>query len=219
MKDYFKRNSPIFYIGVITAIVFLAIIIAGQTQPNQQPSLKALEEKDLFSTEDTVIGFKDARVTIVEFMDYSCPFCKTINETNKNLLSGNKNKVRFVIRNFPLKELPGHENSYSAALAAEASAKFGKFEEMHNALLESKDLNKETIIGIVERLGINKEEFTKEWNSEEVKNKVEKDLLDAQNLQLSGTPTYFLNGKKLDLQYNDLSTTTIAEINRLYPQN
>lgn len=219
MKDYFKRNSPIFYIGVITAVVFFAIIIAGQSQPNIQPSLKPLEEKDLFSNNDNIIGFKDARVTVVEFMDYSCPFCKTINQTNQNLLSGNKNKVRFVIRNFPLKELPGHENSYSAALAAQASAKFGKFEEMHNSLLEAQDLSKEAILTIAEKLGINKEDFIKEWNSEAVKNKVDKDLVDAQNLQLSGTPTYFINGKRLDLQNNDLSTTTISEINRIYPQN
>ena len=219
MKDYFKRNSPIFYIGIFTAVVFLAIIIAGQSVPAQQPSLKPLEEKDLFSQNDNIIGFKDARVTLVEFMDYSCPFCKTISTTTQNLISGNKTKLRLIVRNFPLKELPGHENSYSAALAAQAAVKFGKFEDMHSALLEAQTLDKESILTIAENLGINKEEFTKEWNSDAVKAKVDKDTQGAENLQLSGTPTFFLSGKKIDLQNSDLSTQTIAEINRIYPQN
>jgi protein-disulfide isomerase len=219
MKDYFKRNSPIFYIGIATAIVFLSIIIAGQGTPNQQPSLTPVEEKDLFTQKDQVIGFKDSRVTLVEFMDYTCPFCKTINPTFKNLIAGNKNKLRLIVRNFPLKDNPGHENSYSAALAAEASIKFNKFEDMHNALLESDKLDRDSILGIVERLGINKEEFIKEWENPELKTKVDQDLTDAANLQLKGTPSVFLNGKPVDLQNTDLNTVVLAEINRVYPQN
>ena len=104
MKDYFKRNTPIFYIGIATAIVFISIIIAGQSTPNVQPSLTPVEEKDLFTEKDQIIGFKDARVTIVEFMDYTCPYCKTINPTLKNLIAGNKNKLRtFSSRLFSLK--------------------------------------------------------------------------------------------------------------------
>jgi protein-disulfide isomerase len=219
MKDYFKRNTPIFYIGIATAIVFISIIIAGQVTPNQQPSLTPVEEKDLFTQKDQIIGFKDARVTIVEFMDYSCPFCKTINPVLKNLVSGNKNKLRLIVRNFPLKDNPGHENSYSAALATEAAAKFNKFEDMHNALLEADKLDRDSILAIVERLGINKDEFIKVWDSAETKSKVDQDLADASNLQLKGTPAIFLNGKLIDLQNKDLNTEVLAEINRVYPQN
>ena len=219
MKDYFKRNSPIFYIGIATAVIFLAIIFAGQSVPNQQPTLKVVEEKNLFSEEDKIVGFKEARVTLVEFMDYSCPFCKTINPITKNLISGNNTKLRLVVRHFPLTQLPGHENSYSAALAAEASAKFNKFNEMHNALLEAQNLDRDSIIAIAERIGINKDEFISEWDSESVKAKVERDIKDAENLQVRGTPTFFLNGKQVDLQNRDLNTEVQAEINRVYPQN
>jgi protein-disulfide isomerase len=219
MKDYFKRNTPIFYIGIATAIVFISIIIAGQSTPNVQPSLTPVEEKDLFTEKDQIIGFKDARVTIVEFMDYTCPYCKTINPTLKNLIAGNKNKLRIIVRNFPLKDNPGHENSYPAALAVQAAAKFNKFEDLHNALLETDKLDRDSILSIVERIGINKEEFIKEWDSQEVKNKVDQDLSDASRLQLRGTPSIFLNGKIVDLQNQDLNTVVLAEINRIYPQN
>ena len=219
MKDYFKRNTPIFYIGIATAIVFISIIIAGQNTPNVQPSLSPTEEKDLFTEKDQIIGFKEARVTLVEFMDYTCLYCKTINPTLKNLIAGNKNKLRIIVRNFPLKDNPGHENSYSAALAAQAAAKFNKFEDFHNAFLETDKLDRESILTIVERFGINKEEFIKEWDSQEVKNKVDQDLSDASRLQLRGTPSIFLNGKIVNLQNQDLNTVVLAEINRIYPQN
>lgn len=219
MKDYFKRNSPIFYIGIATAVVFLAIIFAGQSVPNQEPTLKVVEEKNLFTDEDPIVGFREARVTLVEFMDYSCPYCKTINPITKNLISGNNNKLRLVVRHFPLTQLPGHENSYSAALAAEAAVKFNKFSDMHNGLLEAQNLDRDSIIAIAERIGINKDEFISEWDSESVKSKVDKDMKDAENLGIRGTPSFFLNGKQVDLQNRDLNTEVQAEINRVYPQN
>ena len=90
---------------------------------------------------------------------------------------------------------------------------------MHNALLDAEKLDRDSILSIVERLGINKDEFIKEWDSAENKSKVDQDLADASNLQIKGTPAIFLNGKLIDLQNKDLNTEVLAEINRIYPQN
>jgi len=89
---------------------------------------------------------------------------------------------------------------------------------MHYALLEASDITKENILLIAERLEINKDEFSKKLDSDEIRAEVDKDLETAKKLQIRGTPTIFLNGRQLDLQKQDLNTLILAEINKMYPQ-
>ena len=89
---------------------------------------------------------------------------------------------------------------------------------MHYGLLELESIDKEKILDLAERVGINKEEFSKTLDTEEVKKEVDEDLKLTEKLQVRGTPTLFLNGKLLDLQKQDLNTTILAEINKIYPQ-
>jgi len=216
-KDFFKRNSPIFYIGIVVAVVFVFIIILGQNNPAPTPNLQPVNEKDLISETNNILGFKDSRVTIVEYLDYNCPYCKQITPTIKNLLEGNKNKLRVVVKHLPL-SIPEHETSFLAASAVQTAKRFNKAEDMHYALLESPKIDKEVIMALVDRFGINKDDFSKLLESDEIKKEVNEDLQSAKNLGIESTPTFFLNGKKLDIQRQDLSTTTVAEINKLYPQ-
>lgn len=218
MKDFFKRNSPIFYIGIFVAVVFIFIIILGQNTPGVAPTLQPTDEKELISDYNPVIGLKEARVTIVEFLDYNCPSCKALSPTIKNILEGNKNKVKVVVKHLPLVGISGHETSYLAAQAVQASTRFNKATEMHYGLLELESIDKEKILDLAERVGINKEEFSKTLDTEEVKKEVDEDLKLTEKLQVRGTPTLFLNGKLLDLQKQDLNTTILAEINKIYPQ-
>jgi len=218
MNEFFKRNSPIFYIGVFVAVVFVFIIILGQSTPTVSPNLQPVEEKELVAESNPVLGFKESRVTIVEFLDYNCPSCKAFSPALKNLLEGNKNRLRVVLRHYPLVGLSGHESSYLAAQAVQTANKYGKAEEMHYALLEASDITKENILLIAERLEINKDEFSKKLDSDEIRAEVDKDLETAKKLQIRGTPTIFLNGRQLDLQKQDLNTLILAEINKMYPQ-
>lgn len=218
MKDFFKRNSPIFYVGIFVAVLFIFIIILGQSTPTVKPNLQPVDERELVSESNPVLGFKEARVTIVEFLDYNCPSCKAVSPALKNLLDGNKNKLRLVLKHYPLVSISGHESSYLAAQAVQAANKFDKAEAMHYALLESLEINRERIIQIAESNGINKDEFEKVLDSEEVKNEVDKDIEAVKKFQIRGTPTIFLNGRQIDLQREDLNTVVLAEINRTYPQ-
>jgi protein-disulfide isomerase len=218
MNEFFKRNSPIFYIGIFVAVVFIFIIILGQSTPTVSPNLQPVDEKELVAESNPVLGFKDSRVTIVEFLDYNCPSCKAFAPTLKNLLDGNKNKLRVVLKHYPLVGLTGHESSYLAAQGVQAANKFGKAEDMHYALIDATNINREYIISVAERSGINKEDFTKALDSEEVKAEVDKDIEATKKFQIRGTPTIFINGKQIDLQKNDLNTLILAEINKMYPQ-
>jgi protein-disulfide isomerase len=218
MKDFFKRNSPLFYIGLFVAIVFVFIIVLGQNTPNVNPNLQPLEESDLVLESNPVLGFKDSRVTVVEFLDYNCPSCKAFAPTLKNLVEGNKNKVRVVLKHFPLVNLSGHESSYLAAQAVQTANRFNKAEEMHYSLLEANKIDREAILNLAERFEINRDEFSNLLDSEEIKQEVDKDLEAVNKYQIRGTPTIFVNGKQIDLQRQDLNTIILAEINRMYPQ-
>lgn len=217
MKDYFKRNSPIFYIGIFTVVLFLAIIFAGSTNPSVTPSMEKINDEDLYTNQNPVIGDNTARVTIVEFSDYNCPACVSVNPILKSTIDNNPGKIKLIIRHLPL-PITGHESSKEAAIAATAANKFGKFKEMHNELYSLKDKNRENFILLAEKLGMNKDEYTKVLDGEETKQIVEDDIKAAEKLNLRGTPSLFINGKPFDTS-KDLTTTILAEMNKVYPQN
>lgn len=219
MKDFFKRNSPIFYIGIFIAVVFIFIIFLGQNTPNTSPTLQPVNESELVAENNVVLGFKDARVTVVEFLDYNCPYCKQISPNLKNLLDGNKNKLRVIVKHFPLVQLSGHESSYLAAQAVQTANRFDKGSEMHQALIDAEKIDKDLVSNTAKNLGINEEEFDKLLNSDEIRKEVDADLEMAKKLQIRGTPSIFINGKQVDLQRQDLNTVVLAEVNRVYPQN
>ncbi|NBO17317.1 MAG: hypothetical protein EBV07_00270 [Proteobacteria bacterium] len=217
MKEYFKRNSPIFYIGVFTVILFLAIIFAGSGTPTQSPSLELVNNEDLYNNQNPIIGEATARVTIVEFSDYNCPACVSVNPILKSTINNNPGKIRLIIKHLPL-PITGHETSKDAAIAATAANKLGKFKEMHNELYMLQDKSKENLINTAVNLGMNKEEFVKAFESEEVVKIVEEDMKTAEKLGLRGTPSIFINGKVFNPS-QDLNTTILAEMNKVYPQN
>lgn len=217
MKEYFKRNSPIFYIGIFTVVLFLAIIFAGSSTPTQSPSLEKINDEELYTNQNPIIGEPTARVTIVEFSDYNCPACVAVNPILKSTIDNNPGKIRLIIRHLPL-PIKGHETSKDAAIAATAANKFGKFREMHNELYKLEDKSRESMINTAVNLGINKEEFVKATESEEIKQIVEEDMKTAEKLNLRGTPSIFINGKVFNPS-TDLTTTILAEMNRMYPQN
>jgi len=194
MKEYFKRNSPIFYIGIFTVVLFLAIIFAGSSTPTQAPSLEKVSDEELYTNQNPIIGDKNARVTIVEFSDYNCPACVSVNPILKSTVENNPGKIRLIVRHLPL-PIKGHETSKDAAIAATAADKFGKFKEMHNELYKLEDKGRDNLINTAVSLGINKEEFIKALDSEEVKQIVEEDMSAAEKLNLRGTPSIFINGR------------------------
>lgn len=217
MKDYFKRNTPIFYIAIFTTILFLAIIFAGSSNSNVTPTLEKVSDEDLYTNQNPVIGDATARVTIVEFSDYNCPACINVNPILKSTIENNPGKIKLIIRHLPL-PITGHETSKEAAMAATASNKFGKFKEMHNELYLMQDKKRENFISTAEKLGMNKEEFTKVLDSEETKQIVEDDMKAAEKLNIRSTPNIFINGKPFDTS-KDLVTTILSEMNKVYPQN
>lgn len=102
--------------------------------------------------------------------------------------------MNLVFKHMPLNY---HKFADPAARASMAAHKQGKFWEFHDELFLTKPLNNDAINNIAVKLGLDIEQFNKDMSSPEIKQQIQKDLLDAQKAGVTGTPTIFINGKKL----------------------
>lgn len=152
--------------------------------------------------DDWIKGNPEAQITIVEYADYQCPACASYQSPLKRIVEEYSDSVKVVYRHFPLVTI--HSNAFNAAKASEAAGNQDKFWEMHDMLYEKqedwsddKDA-KDKFFGYAEDLELDIEKFKSDFDSSEVKERVEKDLFDGQRLGVSGTPTFYMNGEKLN---------------------
>jgi len=111
------------------------------------------------------------------------------------VLDHNPDTVKIVLKNLPLTSI--HDFAENAALAALAAGEQGKFWPFHDRLFESPELNNTVIDKIAEELGLDHDKFKKDMASEEIRQKLDKDMRDANKAEVSGTPAIFINGRKV----------------------
>jgi protein-disulfide isomerase len=139
-------------------------------------------------------GPATAAVTIVEFSDFQCPFCSQAAQLVKQITDAYPNEVRFVFKNYPL---PFHNQAMPAAKAAIAAGKQGKFFPMHDKLFENqRGLNEELYLKAAQELGLDVEKFKKDMAAPETQKQIQDEMALAQTIDVRGTPTFFINGKK-----------------------
>jgi protein-disulfide isomerase len=145
-----------------------------------------------------VRGAKDALVTIVMFSDYQCPFCKRVEPTMEKLLVQHKGDVRVVWRDLPL---GFHPRAKRAAQAARAAGEQGKYWEMHDKLIgsgvEPAHLEEADIERYVHELRLNKKAFKAALERPALARAVEQDVQQGSKLGVTGTPVFFINGRRL----------------------
>lgn len=143
-----------------------------------------------------VMGKKDALVTVVEFLDFQCPYCAKFHFQMTEAVKAYPEKVNYVVKNFPLNF---HKNAESAAKAAFAALEQGKYFEMVDALLKnSKNLNEDKYKELAENLGLDMEKFLKDYKekNEKWQSYIEKDKALGVKVDVKGTPSYYINGRK-----------------------
>ena len=197
------------FIGIALATV---VIIVGGIFFFSKPTPLYTKE-DLISAEATAVGPKDAKVYLVEFSDFQCPACKSLKPYVDEIKTSYKDKLLFAYRHFPLQQ---HQFARSSAYAAEAAGEQGKFWEMYDFLFANQEkLSEEKIAEGVKLLGLDLKKYDEDFKSEKIKNKIDKDLADGQKVGVNGTPTLFLNGKKLELaDFTDLKKAVDEAINK-----
>ncbi len=140
-----------------------------------------------------VKGPANARITLVEFSDFECPYCSHATGEVEALMKAFPNDIRLVYKQFPLSMHPHARLAAEAALAANEQ---GKFWPMHDALFANfRRLSKERIFALAKELGLNMERFTADMNSGKFAAAIDKDFKDGEDAGVDGTPAFFINGK------------------------
>ncbi|MBN2368619.1 DsbA family protein [Candidatus Woesearchaeota archaeon] len=140
--------------------------------------------------DDPFIGPEDAKVTIIEFGCYACPYTKKAEPVVKEILRKYDGKVKYVFRDFPL---PSHNNSWTWALAPECAGE--KYWKLHGALFDNQEKlsSEEDLVALAEEIGLDTDGFRECLRSAESADEVEKDFEDGKNAGVYGTPTFFIN--------------------------
>jgi protein-disulfide isomerase len=162
---------------------------------------------DVDPKRDHIRGPLDAPVTLVEYGDFECPYCGRAEPVLRELLR-DFGDVRYVWRHLPLSDV--HPHAQLAAEASEAAADQGSFWEMHDLLLDHQDrLTPGDLIGHAEQLGLDVERFADHVRSHGGATRVAEDVDGADLSGVSGTPTFFINGRRYYGAY-DIETLTNA---------
>jgi Na+/H+ antiporter NhaA len=147
------------------------------------------------SERDHVRGPEDAPVTVVEYGDFECPYCGQAESVIRELLAEFGDEVRYVWRHLPLTDV--HPHAQIAAEAAEAAAKQGAFWAMHDLLLDHQDaLRIPDLLRYAEELRLDVERFEEDVRKHEGAGRVAEDVDSADLSGVSGTPTFFINGRR-----------------------
>lgn len=166
----------------------------AQNNNNNEPVNVSIDD-------DPIKGDKDAPVTIVEFSDYECPYCgrffrDTFPQIEENYIE--TGKVKYVFRDFPLSF---HQNAIPAANAAECVREQGGDEmyfEYHDVLFQNqRAMDIASLKKYASEFNINQDKFSKCVDDEKYYDEINKDFRDGQSYGVTGTPGFFINGKKL----------------------
>jgi protein-disulfide isomerase len=163
--------------------------------------------EDVDPDRDHVRGPDDALVTLVEYGDFECSYCGRAEEAIRELLASFGDDVRYVWRHLPLNDV--HPNAQFAAEAAEAAAAQGRFWEMHDILLEHQgDLTATHLVAYARELSLDAERILEQLRHREFASRVSEDVASADESGVSGTPTFFVNGRR---HYGAYDIATLAD--------
>ena len=160
---------------------------------------------DVSVDHDHIRGPVDARVTVVEYGDFECPYCGQAEPIARELLR-EFGDTRYVWRHLPLNDV--HPRAQIAAEAAEAAAAQGAFWPMHDLLLEHQDaLRPSDLVGYAEELSLDVDRFATDLRTRVGANRIAEDVDSADLSGVSGTPTFFINGRR---HYGAYDTATLS---------
>ncbi|MEQ8524206.1 thioredoxin domain-containing protein [Gracilimonas sp.] len=145
-------------------------------------------------------GESDAQINIVKFSDYQCPACKYFVSIEEQLKQEYGDEISITTKHFPLNM---HEHAQLASRVAEAAREQGKYQEMHDMIFTGQEQwargNAEAIfIGYAKSLSLDMEQFRNDMNSADMQRKVMADKREGLNLNVNSTPTFFINGTKVE---------------------
>ena len=162
------------------------------------------------SERDHRLGPLGAPVQLVEYGDYQCPYCVQALPGLRRILSTYGDRLLFVFRHFPL--VSQHPNAWRAALAVEAAGAQDRFWSMHDHLLAREhDLSDEELRQHARALGLDMSEYERAIQDPALAERIREDALSGLHSGVLGTPTFFLNGRRLEGGFRDAELTAAIE--------
>ncbi|EKE14873.1 MAG: hypothetical protein ACD_12C00259G0003 [uncultured bacterium] len=213
-----KKTLTISFISIF----FTFLLLFGIYKLINQPVQTDFPQTKQIKSTDHIRWSPEKKNILVEYSDLQCPSCKGAHEFLKTIeASGSADfeitkKVTFVFRYFPLFQI--HDKANIAAYAAEAAGIQDKFWEMTDLLFTNQQTwgtsnnPKDFFLKYAEELKLNVDQFKKDSDSTEVKNRVNEDLREAEQMGVNSTPTFFLNGQKVDVNSYDEFKKKLKEL-------
>lgn len=216
-QSFFKKNK-----SLVTSIAIIILIVLGGYAISKVQPQTGSSNKDAILTvkaDDHTKG--NGTVILMEYSDFQCPACASYSPAVKQLINDFPDQIKFVYRHFPLYQI--HKNAKGASYAAESASNQGKFWEMHDLLFANQSSWGESndpeplFREYAKSLTLNEETFVNDMKNKELRAGVDKDLMEGTSLGVNSTPTFFINGNKLQdipRTYEGFKTLIEAEIAR-----
>jgi protein-disulfide isomerase len=192
------------FVALLTILVLGIFGAAIYSSKKNSTNTRRVANPKMIQTDDHVIGKADSKVYLIIYGDYECPACKAWEPSVVEIRDEYKDRVAFIFRNYPIQDK--HLNARAAANAAEAANLQGKFWEMHDLLYakysewtNASTLQQDRFEGYANQLGLNMDQFKKDYASTAVADHIDSDKNSGDDLGVDGTPTFFLNGEKINL--------------------
>lgn len=155
-----------------------------------------------------IIGAKDAKVNMIAFLDFQCPYCAQVYPTIQEVLQKYPKEVNLIIKHYPLTSI--HKAAESAALASLAAARQKKYKEFNDLLFKNyRNLNDENIKNYAKDVGLDMTAFEKDIKDSELKKMITEDMNQGQKLGVRGVPSVYINGKPIKGRSLDFFIATI----------
>lgn len=188
------------------------------TQPSQPTAAAPTGTLKPIDSNDWVEGAKNAKVTMIEYSDFQCPYCERHEPSIQQALKDYPNDVRLVYRNYPLTSL--HPEAQKGAEAAECAGKLGgqaKFWAMHDGMFaDQTNLGRQMEINLAKKIGLNEANFTKCLDGGDTVALVQEDVNSGNDAGVQGTPATFVNGTLISgaVPYSDLKAAIDAALKK-----
>jgi protein-disulfide isomerase len=162
--------------------------------PNAESALTDVKDwPDYVRGHDAAIGDPAAKIVVIEFTDFQCPYCKQFEKTTRSqLLSKYGDQVRLILKHYPLERI--HPDAKNAAVAAQCAQREGKFWQIKDAFFGRSRLSAEFLIAAGMNLGLG-ERYANCVTNQETLADIEEDIEDGMKIGIQGTPTFLINGK------------------------
>lgn len=234
------NKTPLLIIGIVLVVAVIggALYYNSSVTPPAAPGNRNTPPKAEATTKPSPVtipanapsgatppeqmGSPNASVTLEEFADFQCGACAGAHPAMNEIKSFYGSRIHFIFRNFPL-QMAAHDKSYEAALAASAAGMQNKFWDMQNMLFSNQKTwtadktYKEIWKGYAQKIGLDVAKWENDMNGFGAKNRVEADIARGKAINLSSTPTLFINGVSVpfaDMRVESLKVLIDAELQK-----